>query len=293
MIVSRWGALAGALLLAAPVAAPARAAAQDAAQDVAHDVGQDREPLVRAFEFAGRGARIGVTVAEIEGDDAKAPKSGVVVESVSTGSPAEKAGIKVGDAITEFDGERVRSVMQFSRLVQETAAGRSVAVALSRGGQRMTVNVTPETRTLSDDFNLRLLDLPRAARIAPTPTPPAAPLAPRSFMFSRGGRLGITVEALDDQLAEYFGVKDGVLVKSVTTDSAAQKAGLKAGDVITAINGSKVYETSDVTRLINRVEGDGSFTVDVMRDKKPLSLKGKVETPETRPRARARARTVI
>jgi serine protease Do len=282
MIVSRWGALAGALLLAAPVAAPARAAAQE------------REPLVRAFEFAGRGARIGVTVAEIEGDDAKAAKSGVVVESVSTGSPAEKAGIKVGDAITEFDGERVRSVMQFSRLVQETASGRSVAVALSRGGQRMTVNVTPETRTLSDDFNMRLLDLPRAPRTIPTPTPPAAPLAsPRFSLLARGGRLGITIEALDDQLAEYFGVKDGVLVKSVTTDSAAQKAGLKAGDVITAINGSKVYETSDVSRLINRVEGDGSFTVDVMRDKKPLSLKGKVETPETRPRARARARTVI
>jgi len=79
----------------------------------------------------------------------------------------------------------------------------------------------------------------------------------------------------------------------VTADSVAQKAGLRAGDVITAINGSKVYEMSDVSRMINRVEGDGSFTVDVMRDKKPLSLKGKVEVPETRPRARARVRTVI
>ena len=111
-------------------------------------------------------------------------------------------------------------------------------------------------------------------------------------MFSRG-RLGITVESIDDQLAEYFGVKEGVLVKSVTADSAAQKAGMKAGDVITAINGSKVYELSDVNRLINRVEGDGSFTVDVMRDKKPLSLKGKVETRDTATRARARVRTVI
>ena len=281
MIVSRWGTLAGALLLAAPVATPARAAAQD------------REPLVRAFEFAGRGARIGVTVAEIQGDDAKQPKTGVVVETVTPGDPADKAGIKAGDTITEFDGERVRSVLQFSRLVQETPAGRSVAVALSRGGQRTTVNVTPESRSVSDDFSMRLLDIPRAARIAPTPTPPAAPLAPRLSLFGRGGRLGITVESLDDQLGEYFGVKDGVLVKSVAAEAAGQKAGLKAGDVITAINGSKVYEASDVTRLINRVEGDGSFTMDVMRDKKPLSLKGKVETPETRPRARARARTVI
>ena len=284
MTVSRWGTLAGALLLAAPVAAPARVAAQD------------QEPLVRAFQVANRGSRIGVTVAEIEGNDAKQPKAGVVVESVSPGEPADKAGIKAGDAITEFDGERVRSVLQFSRLVQETPAGRSVAVALSRGGQRLTVNVTPESRSFSDDFSMRLLDLPRAARIAPTPTPPAAPLAlpsPRLSVFSRGGRLGITAESLDDQLAEYFGVKEGVLVKSVTADSAAQKAGLKAGDVITAINGSKVYEMADVSRVINRVEGDGSFTVDVMRDKKPLSLKGKIEVPETRARARTRARTVI
>jgi len=284
MTVSRWGALAGALLLAAPVAAPARAAAQD--------VAQDQEPLVRAFEFAGRGARIGVTVAEIEGDDAKQPKSGVVVEVVSPGGPGEKGGIKTGDTITEFDGERVRSVIQFSRLVQETAAGRSVAVVLSRAGQRVTVNVTPERRSMSDDFTMRLMDLPRAARIAPTPTPPAA-LAPRLSVFARGGRLGITVESIDDQLAEYFGVKEGVLVKSVTADSVAQKAGMKAGDVITAINGSKVYELSDVTRLINRVEGDGSFTVDVMREKKPLSLKGKVEMRETPARARARVRTQI
>lgn len=282
MTVSRWGTLAGALLLAAPVTAPVPASAQDT------------EPIVRAFEFAGRGARIGVTVAEIEGDDAKQPKAGVVVEVVSPGLPGEKAGMKTGDVITEFDGERVRSVIQFSRLVQETPPGRSVAVVLSRGGQRMTVNVTPESRSISDDFNMRLLDLPRAARIAPTPTPPAVPLAvsPRLSGFGRGGRLGVTVESVDDQLAEYFGVKEGVLVKSVTADSVAQKAGLKAGDVITAINGSKVYELSDVSRLINRVEGDGSFTVDVMRDKKPLSLKGKVELPETRPRARARVRTV-
>ena len=283
MTVSRWGTLACALVLAAPVAAPARAAAQD------------REPAFRAFEVAGRGARIGVTVAEIEGDDAKQPKAGVVVESVTPGSPAEKAGIKAGDTITEFDGERVRSVIQFSRLVQETPVGRSVAAALSRGGQRVTVNVTPESRSLSDDFSMRLLDLPRAARITPTPTPPAAPLAlsPRLSVFSRGGRLGVTIESLDDQLAEYFGVKEGVLVKSVTADSVAQKAGLKAGDVITAINGSKVYEMSDVSRLMNRVEGDGSFTVDVMRDKKPVSLKGKVEMRDPPTRARARVRTVI
>ncbi|HYT67600.1 MAG TPA: PDZ domain-containing protein [Vicinamibacterales bacterium] len=290
MIVSNWVTLAGALLLAAPEAAPARV------------VAQDREPIARAFELA-RSAHIGVTVTDIEGEDAKQPKSGVVVETVSPGGPGDKAGIQAADTITEFDGERVRSVRQFSRLVQETSPGHSVAVTLSRGGQRVNLNVTPERRTWSDDFNLRLLDLPRGARIPTPPSPPAAPRAPLPpalvdpdfrfdfpgvMRYGNGRRLGITIESIDDQLAEYFGVKEGVLIKSVLDDSAAQKAGLKAGDVITSINGSKVYDTSDVNRAINRLETDGAFTIDVVRDKKTMSLKGKLEAADTRPRARTR-----
>src|SRR4029079_6459815 len=149
------------------------------------------------------------------------------------------AGVKAGDAITEFDGEHVRGVRQFSRLVQETPSGRSVAVALSRAGQRVNVTVTTE----SSDAVYRLFDN-RFAFPTP-PTPPPAPPAPRamqalpfeSFRYVTGCRLVITLESLDDQLAQYFGVKEGVLVKSVADDSSAQKAGVKAGDVITSVNG--------------------------------------------------------
>jgi serine protease Do len=241
---------------------------------------------VRAFDFT-RGSRIGVTVQDVEDSDAKQAKSGVIVESVDTGGPAEKAGVKAGDAITEFDGERVRSVRQFSRLVQETPSGRSVAVALSRGGQRVTVNVTTESNSFNEDFSYRLLETVRPA-IPAAPTPPAPPRAlPAPFeglrIYTRG-RLGVTLETLDDQLAQYFGVKEGVLVKSVADDSAAQKAGVKAGDVITSVNGRRVYETSDVNRAMDRTESTDEFTLEITRDKKPLTLKGKLET--TRPRGR-------
>src|SRR5262245_36871541 len=87
----------------------------------------------------GRGSRIGVSV-----KDAEDAKSGVTVESVTADSPAAKAGLKEGDVITEFDGEKVRSVLQFSRLVRETAPKRSVTVAYTRGGQRQTATVTTE-----------------------------------------------------------------------------------------------------------------------------------------------------
>ena len=233
MSVFKMGPLAGVVALVAAVAVPASA--------------QDRDPVVHAFDTLGRGAQVGVIVTEVESADAKQPKAGVTVETVTPGGPAEKAGVKAGDTITEFDGERVRSVMQFSRLVRETAPGHAVSASLLRGTQRMTVTMTPEHRSMSDDFAFRFMDFPRVAPAPRTPTPPAL-----SRLSGSGRRLGITIESIDDQFAEYFGVKEGALVKSVLDGSAAQKAGLKAGDVITAINGAKVYDASDVNR------GDGS-----------------------------------
>lgn len=258
--------------------------------------GQTRTSVFRAFDMT-RGSRIGVTVQDIEDSDskdAKGPKAGVLIEVVDPSGPADKAGIKAGDAITEFDGERVRSVRQFSRLVQETPAGRNVAVALSRAGQRVAVTVTTERTGSGDDFAVRLLDtMPRPAM---PPTPPATPMAPRApsvappmpfdgFMRITGRRLGVTLETLDDQLAQYFGVKEGVLVKSVAEDSAALKAGVKAGDVITTVNGRHIYEASDVNRAIDRMDTTDEFTLEVIRDKKPQTLKGKLESPRARGRS--------
>ena len=289
MTLFKYGALAGALILAAGAGAPAPVFAQN------------RDAVSRAFEFIGRGAQIGVTVEDLDEADAKQAKSGVRVDTVTPDGPADRAGIKSGDTITEFDGERVRSTLQFSRLVQETPPGRQVAVALLRGGQRTTVTVSPERRTWSDDFGVRMLDVPRASRIpAPArPLPPRTPFPPGAtpdvfdlpgmLRLGSGRRLGVTVEGIDDQLAAYFGVKEGVLVKSVLDDSAAQKAGLKAGDVITAINGSKVYDASDLNRALERLEGNGEFTADIVRDKKTQSVKGKLEARETR----ARSRTIL
>lgn len=288
MKVSNWGALAGVVVLAgalAPVAAP-RA--------------QGRDTILRAFEVGG-GSRIGASVSVDDATDNKEAKAGVSIDTVEPGGPADKAGMKAGDAVTEFDGERVRSVRQFLRLVQETTPGRSVPVVLSRAGQRVTVNVTPERASFGDDFGMRYLDAPLARLAIPTPAsppaPPAAPRAPRPpaiapampfdlFTHARTGRLGIVTEDLDTQLAEYFGVKEGVLVKSVANDSVAAKTGLKAGDVITSINGRKVYDTSDITRALDRVESNGELTVEVTRDKKPQTLKGKLEARDNRTRVR-------
>jgi serine protease Do len=259
--------------------------------------GQTRvTPKVRALEMLSGSSRIGVSIRDVEDSDSKTAKgaaTGVIVEEVATESPAEKAGIRKGDVIVEFDGERVRSVRQLTRLVQETPAGRTVPAVLQREGQRTTVSITPrdDGRFSFQSFD-DLADLGREFRfavpkVAPPspPTPPNPPTPPMVWNFDElvgRSRLGISIDSLSPQLAEYFGTKDGVLVSSVSDDSAAAKAGLKAGDVITNFNGSAVTDPQDLRRRIQNLNDGDEFTVTVMRDRKPVTLKGKAERPERR-----------
>lgn len=98
----------------------------------------------------------------------------------------------------------------------------------------------------------------------------------------------MSVSSLTPQLAEHFGAKGGVLVTSVDADSSAAKAGLEAGDVITSINGTAVADPGDLRRRIQRLNDADEFTLDVVRDRKPVLLKGKAERTERR-----RTRTIL
>jgi S1-C subfamily serine protease len=265
-----------------------------------------RAKAPRALEIlTGRGSQIGVSVRDIEQDDLTTGKmsvpGGVVIEEVTEDSPAEKAGFRKGDIVVEFDGERVRGVRQFTRLVQETPAGRKTPASLVRDGQRMNVTVEPrETsgfnvfgdlgnagvfRDFGRNFDGFAFAVPPARPSPPSvPVSPAPPALPdfQGLVRRSGNTLGITVGDLSRQLAEYFGTKDGALVTSVRDDSAAAKAGIKAGDVITSFNGAEVTGPADLRRRIQTLQNGDEFTAGVVRDKKPLTLKGKVETVRNR-----------
>jgi serine protease Do len=224
--------------------------------------------------MAGSGGRIGVSIRDLADDDmkgAKAATTGVVVDQVETDSPAQKAGFKIGDIVVEFDGERVRSTRQFTRLVQETPVGRPIQAVVVRDGQRMTLNVEPRAGTSFEYFG--------AMKDFAVKVPPAAVLKGEGFKGLLGsyGRLGITVDDLSPQLAEYFGTKEGVLVTTVNDNSSASKAGLKAGDVITSINGGAVNTAADLRRRAQQLEDGDEITLVVVRDRKTLTLKGKID----------------
>lgn len=267
--------------------------------------GQVARAKPRALEIlAGRGTQIGVSIRDVEENDLKIGKmsvpAGVVIEEVTEDGPAAKAGFRRGDIVVEFDGERVRSVRQFTRLVQETPAGRKIQASLVRDGQRMNVTVEPRDASafnlLGDPDNVDVFrdwgknfgDFafavpPRPARPS-APVPPAPPALPdfQSYVRLSGNTLGITVGDLSSQLAEYFGTKDGALVTSVRDDSSAAKAGIKAGDVITSFNGADVTGPSELRRRIQGLQNGDEFSVGLVRDKKPLTLKGKIETTRNR-----------
>ncbi|MET0426879.1 MAG: PDZ domain-containing protein, partial [Microvirga sp.] len=98
--------------------------------------------------FAMGGSRVGMVVRDVETADVAKEKlagtAGAVVTEVVKDSAAQKAGVKAGDVVTSFDGERVRSARQLERMVEETPAGRSVKVALQRAGAPVTLDVTPQ-----------------------------------------------------------------------------------------------------------------------------------------------------
>jgi serine protease Do len=228
--------------------------------------------------LAGRGAEIGVRIADGTTD-------GVVIEEVQPDSPAEKAGLKPADVIVEFDGEHVRGARQFGRLVQETPPGRTVKATIMRDGQRRDVQITPsEGRGLGvfrdrDGARGRLGDLDDWRELGRL----GDRLPPFNFNFDfdfpgalSGRRLGVSVDELTDQLAEYFGAKEGVLVTSVTDGSAAARAGLKAGDVITSIDGRAVRSRDDLVRAL-RDASDDELTIAIVRDKKASEVRARIE----------------
>jgi serine protease Do len=229
----------------------------------------------------GPGSVIGVTVRDATAEDAKTAKlgqaAGVVIESVRTGSPAEKSGFKAGDLVLEFDGDQVRSTRQFTRLVRETPPGRTVNAVVVRDGSKQTLQVVPQ---VTGDF---VTDAREAARRGLALR--VRPEVRRDFNVDRDalrrgalGRpsLGVTVTPLGSQLAEYFGVKEGALVSGVESGSAAADAGLKAGDVITAVAGRSVTTARDLTEAIRRAEPGSAVDISVTRDRKPLTLKATI-----------------
>jgi serine protease Do len=195
---------------------------------VEKQAGQDPKVITHSIQTApmiaalGGGPRLGVRIRDVGKDDLAKFKlgtqAGVVVEEVTKDSAAEKAGVKAGDVIVQFDGENVRSAAQLTRLVRESVAGRNVKMGVFRDGKRMDLDVTPAVSeetfniSISDD---KMVDLENQLKEAQEfaqqyrydlrPPEPGQPIPPRGMLRWKREVPPMPMPIPDDHVMRYFG----------------------------------------------------------------------------------------
>lgn len=236
--------------------------------------GLEREMRQFAAQLRPNGSYLGVRLVDIDADRARTLKlpeeRGVEVAGVEQGSPAESAGIKQGDVLLNYNGENVLGVQQFVRLVQETPQGRKVRIQFWRDGKTQSTTITtgaPKSRfEMPPNFVGFAVANPELGNLF-------IPDIPKTLMVWDNLLFGIECEPLDSQLAQFFGVKRGVLVRSVERGSAAEKAGMKAGDVLTAIGDRTIATPRDMSSYVRSEHQPGkAVSVSLLRDHKQLTL---------------------
>ncbi len=228
--------------------------------------------------------------------DLKLPaERGIVVGRVAPDSPASKSGLKETDVITEVDGQRVEGSAQFRRMIREIPAGRTVQLTVWRDGRAQTISATlaqaeENHRAMLNAepgafaFRLPNVEIPEMPDVEVQELPGMPSMDFDNGMmvmpFSRP-RLGIDAEDISGQLGSYFGAPEGegVLVRNVNAGSAAEKAGVKAGDVITKLNEDRIRSLGDLREKLAAKTDDKTARLSVLRNRSEVTLTVELPAP--------------
>ena len=191
-------------------------------------------------------------------------EEGALVNDVIDKSPAESAGIQKEDIIVEFNGEKIDDANDLVREVRKVEPRKNAAVTVMRSDVKSTLQVT-------------VGEMPRKHRIHAF-----APHPPRLLRMNRilsHDVLGMSMQDLTEQLAEYFGAPDnqGVLITEVEKGSAAEKAGFKAGDVITKAGKESVNDIEDIWDEVEEYEEGEKVDFEVLRKGSTITLSVEVD----------------
>jgi len=173
---------------------------------------------------------LGITIQELTPDLAKTlgldDRKGVLIAQVTEGSPADKAGLKQGDVVVDFDGKSVKKVGEFRNLVSLKTPGAKKKIIVLRDGKPKTLTVT-------------IGKLPDSGMAAAT--------SPHSL-----DKLGLTVQTLTKDLAEQFGLQGetGVVVTQVTPGSVAALASIRPGTVILEVNRKRIKNVDEFKHAV-------------------------------------------
>jgi serine protease Do len=271
------------------------------AQKSAADTGQQKQPQTLSWGDAplfddeqslhslGGGSWLGVETTEVTADKVKQLKlpaeHGALLGKIVPESPAAKAGLKENDVVMEINGQRVEGTAQFRRMIREIPAGRTTQLTLWRDGRSQNVSVTlgksearlaiQQPQGIPGNFKFHMPDLSELPELSGMGDM-------RNFSISTGGqpKLGIDAEDLQGELGNFFGAPEGqgILVRGVFPDSPAAKAGLKAGDVITSVDGDRIRSVGDLREKMLSKHEASSLKIGLLRNKSEMSVT--VELPE-------------
>jgi serine protease Do len=260
------------------------------AQELTSRLQDDQDSASRLIVSADEGSGwLGVEIGEVTPENAKDLKlsatRGVVIQDVEPSSPAAKAGLKEHDVVLQYDGQTVEGSVQFRRLVRETPAGRTVALVISRDGatQNLSVELADRSSYYEKKMQGTMRDFGKPFALA-TPNFDFNISSPEIFsmMDMRTPLLGISAEDLTGQLGSYFGAPNnsGVLIREVRSGTPADKAGLKAGDVIVKVDGKPVAALSELRDQL-RDKGDGkTVNLGVLRKGSEMNVPVTIEKPK-------------
>ena len=159
-------------------------------------------------------------------------KEGALVSQVYSGSPAEKAGLKVGDVAIEVDGVMIKGSQDVVREVLKKKVGQKVNFVILRDGKRTEVSLT--TAQMPEKIGER------------------GPAKPVREWF------GLRVSNVTPDIAKQMGLTktEGVVITGVEPNSVAQGAGLKAGDIILEVNRQKIFNQNDYRSAVEKAKPD-------------------------------------
>jgi len=229
-------------------------------------------PEVYVYQPSGR-SYLGVDIQDVSKERVATLKlkeeRGVEITMVDQDAPAGKAGLKEHDVILDFNGTAIEGEEQLRRLIRETPPGRTVSLGISRDGNPMKISVQLGDRGKIEGMARPKVVIPQIPRIEiPRIDIPSYSFQVQTYSYV----LGVQTESLSRQLLEYFGAKDGILVRSVEKGSAAEKAGLKAGDVIIKADNEQISDRGDLSHILRNHREGGKVSLVVVRDKREQTI---------------------
>jgi membrane-associated protease RseP (regulator of RpoE activity) len=247
---------------------------------------QDPSPLLAHAATPGY---LGVDVADVDADKAQALKlkevRGAVITLIDHDAPAGQIGLKVNDVVLAVDGQNVQGADQLRRMLREIPPGRKISLEISRDGNIQTLAVQLVDRKALDHEIWGKIGA-EGATIEPAPPVPTMGVVGSDVPVTGSGHwplftstlnVGALVEPLTSQMAEYFGVQGGLMVKQVARKSEAAAAGFKAFDVILKVGSDSINTSADWDRALRSNVGK-PVQVTILRNKKQQTLTLQVDS---------------